>query len=1657
MSDCGNSGWTTTSDGTIYYTHKVSIANVSAKIGSGTSTEIAYGGSATLSCSSTGGRYDKTYTWYKCSTSNGTYTSTGATGTSYSISGLTSTTYYKCKVTDPEHSDGVWSNYVTVSVRSQLSAGTPTIYSGTTPTSSGANVTLRANPSGGNGSYSYQWYKNGSAISGATSRDYTATGSGVTNSYTVKVSGDGQSATSYPISITWRSALSVSAPTIVSGTTPTRSRALVTLRANPSGGNGTYSYQWYQNGSAISGATSRDYTATGSGETRSYTVKVSSDGQSVTYQSSVSITWRPALTVSAPTIVSGTTPTSSGANVTLRANSSGGDGTYSYQWYQNGSAISGATSRDYTATGSGETKSYTVKVSSDGQSETYQSSVSITWRSALAAGTISGSGPYHYGANVTLTANPTGGDGTYNYQWQSTTSSTWSDIAGANSKTYSATGYNQTISYRVKVSSDGQNLTSDPVDVTWRPELVAGAITGGNETTYSNNSITLTAHPSGGTGNNYSYQWKQSSDDINWSVIAGQTSQTCTVTGTEQTMHFRVAVTNDNQTKESQSVYITWGSALTAGNITSSVDQTADHSTYSGGSITFTANPKVGDQQNVNYEYQWQVEENSVWNNITNATNKTYTVSNTNSSSSKLYKSFRVKVSAESQTAYSARYEVSWRPALVAGTITGGGGYSYGASATLQAHPSGGLGGNNYSYQWQESSNNSSWSDIAGATNKEYSVIGYNQTKYFRVKVSGDSQNKTAESVQVIWRPALAVGGVSGGGVTTYSGGSVTLQAEQPTGGNGTYKYQWQESSDNINWNNITSVGDYQNYTVNSNNPGTNNLIKYYRAKVTSDNQTKETQSTTVTYRPALTAGAISGGNVTTYNNNSITLSAHPSGGTGNNYSYQWQEETNSTWNDLQNATNQQFVISAINMGNATVSRKYRVKVSGDSQEAYSEYVTISWRPALVIGTISGATTTYSGNNVTLTVNPSGGNGEFTYQWQVSEDNAVWSDIQGAIYSSLIETGNNETDAAITMYYRVAVSGDSQNGMSDVAEITRRPSLKVGNILGNNIVYGGDAVNLSVVATGGNGTYNYQWYRKGADSDWEEIGTNSSSFSDSFENNTNAAISYLYKVVVNGDSQEKITDVLTCSWAAAMKIDTLLYAQEKLSYGVNTPITVVMVNGSGFYDYQWQIKINDEWQNIPDNDKPTYIVMNITEAQEYRCVVTDSLYPTKTVTTDVAQLDVYPDLTSGEAFGYTYTASNSAVTIGGTTASGGNGTYQYRWEKRSASDNGVFIPIDETTPTINVLPDCNTTYRRYDISGDQEKLAFEIQVNVPLLSGAITVDDLAEFYYAGQQLPLLQNETEASGGNVGGTASYQWYWKKEGTDDYTPIEGATTADFQPTGLKETTSFYRAIVDSNETQYSNIIELKIKMPVVELANQKERYCKGDAVTINVSGIDNGEYKWFDAADNEIATGSILNIKSINTSTSLKLRAFVNSDELLAEKNVTLTVVEMNPDFISDQTPFDAGGAVHFTNNGTDYTQCEWDFGDGADGSYESNPWHYYNNDGVFDVKLRLTSSDGCVAEITKTGYISVNEATVTDVDESGASSVSVYPNPASSYLMVETSGEAEVFIINNAGAALFKTKVFATEQIDISAYPEGTYTVIVVESNGNVHNEKIVKY
>jgi len=135
----------------------------------------------------------------------------------------------------------------------------------------GNSVTLAADPtSGGSTTYTYQWLRNGSIISGATSSTYAVTLGG---DYSVTITGVGaQSSTSVPVTITV-----VPPPmALISATGALTYCTGSNLNLNASGG-GT-NYQWQLNGVDIPGATSQNYKVNSSG---SYTVKVSNVGCAV--------------------------------------------------------------------------------------------------------------------------------------------------------------------------------------------------------------------------------------------------------------------------------------------------------------------------------------------------------------------------------------------------------------------------------------------------------------------------------------------------------------------------------------------------------------------------------------------------------------------------------------------------------------------------------------------------------------------------------------------------------------------------------------------------------------------------------------------------------------------------------------------------------------------------------------------------------------------------------------------------------------------------------------------------------------------------------------------------------------------------------------------------------------------------------------------------------------------------------------------------------------------------------------------------------------------------------------------------------------------------------------------------------------------------------
>src|SRR2546427_582621 len=196
---------------------------------------------------------------------------------------------------------------------------------------------------------SYQWKKNGSAISGAISSSYTTPATASSDNgaqFTVVVTNTAGTVTSTAATLTVNPA--PVAPTI---TTPPANQTVTAGQtatfAVVAAGTAPLSYQWQKNGANITGATSASYTTpatTISDSGSTFAVVVTNTAGTVT-STAATLTVNPAPV--APTI---TTPPASqtvtaGQTATF-AVVAAGTAPLSYQWQKNGANIAGATSEE---------------------------------------------------------------------------------------------------------------------------------------------------------------------------------------------------------------------------------------------------------------------------------------------------------------------------------------------------------------------------------------------------------------------------------------------------------------------------------------------------------------------------------------------------------------------------------------------------------------------------------------------------------------------------------------------------------------------------------------------------------------------------------------------------------------------------------------------------------------------------------------------------------------------------------------------------------------------------------------------------------------------------------------------------------------------------------------------------------------------------------------------------------------------------------------------------------------------------------------------------------------------------------------------------------------------------------------------------------------
>jgi len=402
----------------------------------------------------------------------------------------------------------------------------------------------------------------------------------------------------------------------------------------------------------------------------------------------------------------------------------------------------------------------------------------------------------------------------------------------------------------------------------------------------------------------------------------------------------------------------------------------------------------------------------------------------------------------------------------------------------------------NYSYQWQRSSNNSTWSDISGATSATYTLVSDDLAKYVRVQVTARSNlgSLASQSPSRGVVPALL-----NTAVPTVSG--VARTAETLTAANGTwlntpgsYTYQWEQSSDGTLWDHISGATS-QTFLVSA-----SQVSKYVRVQVRGTKTVSSTDYSEVAYSSAtgLVVGLVITNSSAPVVSGAWTVGVALSTSTGTwsesgSYTYKWQESSDaSTWSDISGATSSTYTLVNANSGKfirsvvtITSSTGAGTAYSAATRKVGSPYNTVA--PA-VTGTVRvGSTQTTT--NGTWSNTPT----SYTYQWQTSSNGILWTNVaESSTASTFIPTF-----AQANLQLRVTISAvnavDTATVTSNVVSGFLPPEATV-----IPTISGTTTVGQTLTATSGtwpqtSSGYVYQWQRSTDGVSWSSISSATSS------------------------------------------------------------------------------------------------------------------------------------------------------------------------------------------------------------------------------------------------------------------------------------------------------------------------------------------------------------------------------------------------------------------------------------------------------------------------------------------------------------------------------------------------------------------------------------
>ncbi|MGR3812202.1 Ig-like domain-containing protein [Jiulongibacter sp. NS-SX5] len=1214
----------------------------------------------------------------------------------------------------------------------------------------GANASFSVTATG-HGTLSYQWKKDGVNIgtNAATLELENLSSSDHNAKITCVVSGDCGDSTSAEAIITVN-ALPL-AP-VVSDTAFCQNSTAGPIEAEALT---NHTLNWY--GTDASGGTASSTAPTpptNGTSTLSYYVSQSGPENCESSRAKIEVSFTPALTVSVSSSESQVCQYGVlNSTIFFTANPLGGTGTYTYQWGKGTEDIAGATNKEYTGDGAG---TYYVKVKSsncEGQQSVNITSIGQSLSNAPSAAISGENVPYEFceGESVTINGTAQNTETGTELKWYASPNATVSLVTG-NSYEVLNIGASQTV-YLTETKTFGlisceTDRTPVELSVNEAPS-VSTSIT--NESCESANDGAFELTP--GTSN-IPYSFKL--NDVSFGTVSsftGLDSGTYTVT-----------------LQDANSCTATANVVVGSEPLPSFSTQPTDQTNCKGNVVYFEAIPA-----DINLARQWQIKlPEGTWQNITGETDTELRVGSIGNSSNPEGTNYRMLLGTGTCQNMSDEAE------LFVNEFTENLDNQTACEGDLVTFEPPSPTGNITNYEWQKRVGTSGPWDIANSGSTANYVINSaslsDDDTYYRVKLTfsnpgGGTCVETSDQgkLDVIEVTETTLSGTA----EICSGETTQLTA---TGCNGTVT--WSDSQTG----NIISV-----------NP---TVTTTYSAKCENEGCEKTAiNSIVITVKPGLAKPLITATKTELCFGETAELTL-----TGCSGSILWST----------NETSSQISVQP------TASTKYSAECSQNGcTSPPADSVTIIGYPELQAGQISGTTEVncsgYNPPTIQSTTDPSGGKGELTVSWEMSEScdgsDIVWSTIDG-------ESGNTfnpSTLSKTTCYRRKVIDECGAEKYSNVVTIQIVDDPEVTVTASADSVCSASPFTLTAAISGGTGTCTTTWQqnlKSGASgsSFWEDIsGSDFTNVITGVSNSETTHATIYYRAIYD-------CDLTNCNKATSESVAVVIAPQVALSVlSDKTEICeeeVVKITASGCNG------------TLTWNNGQTGSTFDYSPYETGYLIGTCLVKGCDVSVKDSVKITVNPGIS---APGITATKDqicfgDSSVLTAGFCAS------DLLWSTGETSTSIIVKPTDAQTYTVVCKnTECSSPVSETTVIGSPE-----------LVPG-----DLVEFTAVncdGYNPSTIQSNTDPSGGKGVLTVSWEMSESCEGSEIvWSTIDGESGSTFNPSTLSKTTCYRRKVTDEcGAEKYSNVVTIQIvDDPEVTVTASADSVCSASPFTLTAS--------------------------------------------------------------------------------------------------------------------------------------------------------------------------------------------------------------------------------